>query len=590
MKKLILALLGFLPLLLSAQTFVIDGTVTSGSTGNPVANYPVEVLFSPNSGSTQIFTVNTNSSGFYTHTFTAPGTQGGVLSAEIMDCTGSVLSDSSMINPGNPNATIDFVYCDTSSTNPTGCTPSVINSVNGTNVVFSVLSPISTTTYTWTLPNGNITTGTSATFAIPGSGTYQACVTATDAVLGCTATVCDSVTVSICDTNFVTTVGTTITHSMVSPSASATYTWTLPNGTTATGANVSYQASTLPPSGSGNYTVCVTASDTAFNCQYTNCGMFYYVPGTPQSISGNIFANFAPVQSAVVYLIELDSNAQGNSILTAVDSTYTQQGYYTFTNVANGTYMVKAALTSQDTNYLNYLPTYYAPNVANNVGVLYWQNSTAVSVVNNAVTVSFGLVPGNNPGGSGFIGGLVSQGANKTNGPGDALEGVLVLLLDENDNPSSFAISNSTGEFAFNNIELGLYTVLPEVPGIDNNGALVEVNQDNNDVTNLVVKVNSTFSETYFDQTTSVSEVKVSTLEVYPNPASESVTLSVGTDWAQTDHLQVEVMSITGSVLLTEKVTATKSTTLDISELPAGIYMIYVKSDNLLKVSKLVVE
>ena len=57
------------------------------------------------------------------------------------------------------------------------------------------------------------------------------------------------------------------------------------------------------------------------------------------------------------------------------------------------------------------------------------------------------MIHGDNPGGPGFIGGLISEGANFTgsddsrSGDGDPLENVTMLLLDENDNPVAHTVT-----------------------------------------------------------------------------------------------------------------------------------------------------
>ena len=597
MKKIILTFFALLPVLLSAQTFVVvDGYITSGTTGNAIDNFTVNIDFYNgfSATSTHSSVSTTNANGYYIDTLVVQNYQDGWTTSSFTDCSGSLLMDTAFSTLANPGTTINMVYCDSFANPGVGCNPMITTNVNGFSVVHTISNPIQTAGYSWNLPNGATATGNQVSYLLNTPGAFQACVTMTDPVIGCSGTACDSFWVNLtpptnCDTNFTTSVGTnSVTHTITNPDTNTSYTWNLPNGNTASGNVISYPTSSLPTSGS-NFNVCVTVEDTVANCIETGCGNFTYTAPQTNIITGAVFYNNVPVQNAVVYLIELDSNMNG-LILTAVDSTTTQQGSYSFNNISNGSYYVKAALLSSDTNYLNYLPTYYDSNMANNVGELFWQNASPVSVFNNTVSVSIGLVGGNNPGGPGFIGGLVSQGANKTGGAGDPLQGVLVLLLDDNNDPVSFSISNSAGEFSFDDLALGIYNVYPEVTGINNNGLTVEINNENTDVNSVGVKVHSSYSETFFDPTLSTSEIQVSSLDIFPNPAREQVTISVGTEFATERNLRLEMMSMNGSVVLSETVLSTGISNLNIQDIPSGIYLVSVKSDQILKVSKLVVE
>ncbi|GAB4498741.1 MAG: hypothetical protein OHK0019_34610 [Saprospiraceae bacterium] len=116
---------------------------------------------------------------------------------------------------------------------------------------------------------------------------------------------------------------------------------------------------------------------------------------------------------ADIYLIKYDP-AQGG-ILTAIDTaaTYSWTNSWAFVSIQNvppGEYLVKAALKPNSSGYDEHLPTYYG-------GALLWSDATPVVV--NAISGSYStdniyipLVPGQNPGGPGFIGGFVNQGAN----------------------------------------------------------------------------------------------------------------------------------------------------------------------------------
>ncbi|NJN78631.1 MAG: hypothetical protein HC803_10165 [Saprospiraceae bacterium] len=114
-----------------------------------------------------------------------------------------------------------------------------------------------------------------------------------------------------------------------------------------------------------------------------------------------------------------------------------------------GLYLVKAALLPTDADYANYLPTYFIQS-------LNWSNAQYVGPVSwgLAAFINIQLVAGNNPGGPGFIGGLVVNGAGRPI-TGDVtlvedittlepMEGVSVLLLDANNNAVTHTVTALT--------------------------------------------------------------------------------------------------------------------------------------------------
>ena len=129
-------------------------------------------------------------------------------------------------------------------------------------------------------------------------------------------------------------------------------------------------------------------------------------------------------------MIEYDTIDGGT--LTLVDTTSIGNSpaggiSYFFDNVPAGSYLVKAALSENSIGYENYLPTYHGD-------VLFWDDATYVDVPYDFFSADIHLIPGENPGGPGFIGGLVIEGANFTgfadtrDGEGDPIANVQVIF------------------------------------------------------------------------------------------------------------------------------------------------------------------
>src|SRR5690606_8095380 len=168
--------------------------------------------------------------------------------------------------------------------------------------------------------------------------------------------------------------------------------------------------------------------------------------GTPNSVA----------YPATVFLIYNDT-AQGT--LTSIRSVQTgPNGRYEFCNVPMGVYLVKAALSAGHPSYHNYMPTYYGNS-------LFWNYATSVALSQNQSQIDIWLIAGQNPGGPGFVGGYISQGANKTGSFGDPIAEVPVLLLDMFDNPVQYIYSDENGRWSFDDVAYGTYQVYAEYPG-----------------------------------------------------------------------------------------------------------------------------
>ncbi|MFN8395873.1 MAG: T9SS type A sorting domain-containing protein [Bacteroidia bacterium] len=200
----------------------------------------------------------------------------------------------------------------------------------------------------------------------------------------------------------------------------------------------------------GTYSVTVTATN---GCSYMdNTQLFWSSPDIYGVVNTSAAA---PLQNQKIMLIEHDTLAQA---LWAVDSTWTDSlGYYFFCNVTDTLVFLKATPSAFD--YPNQMPTYADTT-------LFWNNAiTFYPLTQIPFQHNFSTLSGTNPGGPGFIGGLISQGANKTGAIGDPMPGVRVFLRDRNTgNILGNRISDTNGYFSFAGIPLGDYEIVPDRP------------------------------------------------------------------------------------------------------------------------------
>jgi len=360
---------------------------------------------------------------------------------------------------------------------------------------------------------------------------------------------------------------------------SGSYTWSFGNGTGGSGQTITQ---TLP---AGTYQVCVTMSDPATGCQDTYCQTVviggnntfnYCISGSVSLGTPNL-----PADVAIVYLITYDPNT--NLLVAVQATTVDSSGYYGFCQVPAGQYLVKAALTPNSAYYWNFLPTYYGNS-------LFWNYAQQVNVSGNTNGIDIWLIAGANQGGPGFIGGDVTQGANKMEGPGDPLSDVQVMLLDMNNYPIAYTYSNSQGHFEFQNIPYGTYKVWAEVAGLLTTPAIVTIDANQQTIDNISIIVNET--EVTTGISAAVEAAKLNFSNVFPNPSKYDAFITVSSE--QNLELSFIMYDVTGRMVDSRMLNISSGKTqvaLQTAKLSPGIYTLNIQSvDGSLKVSKKLVK
>ena len=443
--------------------------------------------------------------------------------------------------------TSDCIYVDL--TPAPSCTAST-NPIQGSNCLQAIATGVAPFTYEWS--NGELTP--TACSNTPAWDTL--CVTITDAD-GCMATACGLVGNGI---NCFVDVQSTATGLIAATNDSLqNYTYQWSNGET---------GSTISPSVSGLYCVTVT---TPGGCEATDCYNF----SAMDEISGIIFLDSlnsggVGVNTHKIYLIQNDATA---GTLTAVDSqlvTTTPNNFgaeFEFTGVAAGDYLVKVALEPGSNQYDNFLPTYYG-------GSLFWDEATTVTSPGANTNLYIDMIEGVNTGGPGFIGGLISEGANivsgqaQVRGLGDPIANVSVLLLTDTDEPIAHTITDANGEFEFPSVAYGTYQVIVEIVGKDQGIKMITLSPDN-PTTNIDFEVNEEYVTRIEDVLNGAS------LKLFPNPVTE--TLNIQIEIRQSVKLNISVINVLGEMILSDTQQMNEGVQtmgINLKNLPQGIYFL----------------
>lgn len=445
-------------------------------------------------------------------------------------------------------------------------------------VAFSSFSPSSNLSYVWDLGDGSSSTQTSPVHTYGAAGSYLVCLTVSDSTIGCDTTFCDSIYVSgtnsVCNADFTFISQGSNTFDFIDLSSNGTgitsWYWDFGDSTISTQQNPTHTFSNPGV----NY-VCLTISDSS-GCTDTYCAYVVDSTSSGYMISGGVYADSQLVYNAIVYLIEHDTVA---GTLTAIDSIYLAQSYYTFFNVAPGSYLVKAALLPSSPVYANHLPTYLGD-------ALFWNNATSTVVTNNNVfNPPIDMVAGTNPGGPGFIGGLISQGANKNEG--DPMANVSVILLDINDNPITHTITDENGQYSFGDIAYGTYKIMVEILGKYGNPIIVTISAENPSEENadFDVNINSV------NPTTAINDFTFGELlSVYPNPAVDRVNIEM--ELYQPVDMEVRLVNLMGQAIQRKsigRIAGNQLIQLETGQVPQGIYLIQIQAGDQQIVKRIVV-
>ena len=243
-----------------------------------------------------------------------------------------------------------------------------------------------------------------------------------------------------------------------------------------------------------------------------------------------------------------------DSTVTAVDSVITNMaGEFSFVVNASG-YYVK--ILPDSATYPNEFPTYYGDEM------LFLNASPVIVNACDTSNISITTISNSNPGGSGFISGNVYQGAGKTDAAGDPVVGIQLILVNDQNEPLAYSITDINGEFSFDNVIFGEHKIFMDRIDANNQDApLINVNSSSVSFVYNFKLDGGTLIRTSPNSVKDISRVQVS---VYPNPAQEYIKVRGVSNFHYT------IIGIDGKRFIEGQ----SNGTIDISSLPKGAYFI----------------
>jgi Secretion system C-terminal sorting domain len=258
--------------------------------------------------------------------------------------------------------------------------------------------------------------------------------------------------------------------------------------------------------------------------------------------------------------------------LTAVDTNVISNGSYLHQQAINGMYLMKGSADSASSYYTSNIPTYFG-------NALFWYDAFEMPLcLANMASININLVQGINPGGPGFIGGLISQGANRSAAVGGSLEGITIILFDPQNQPVAYAVTDVNGYFGIGNLAVNTYKIYVDRLNymVDNSLApVINVTSVAPLQNNLSFLLHSTWLEHNGNVGITEHQNTIAPLSVYPNPASDKLFVS-----AESGFLYGRTYTIYN--LLGEEITtgAFHSININIAPLSPQVYLLKIDFDS----------
>jgi PKD repeat protein len=332
------------------------------------------------------------------------------------------------------------------------------------------------------------------------------------------------------------------------------WSWNFGDGSTSSVQNPQHIYAT-----SGTYSVTLTISNA--NCQNSiTQNVNVNNSTTSYSITGYVLAGTNNLMDGKVSLFD-SSNFQLISQVN-IDS----GGFYTFSNIAQGSYYIYATPNSSSPYFQTYSPTYYQNS-------LLWGNANVYNLNANATNVKIDLVaivPQNGPA---LISGNLSTVAK------GGVSGAVVHLIDANNATVATTKTDAQGDYSFNNMAYGTYKIWVEMCGKSTTPITTSVDANNqSSLHNDFVVKNNTITPKATAIANSHKEIDFKT---FPNPFENQ--LNIALNPVSNADVLIEVYNLSGQQLFTTRYSlqaGPQTVRINLNELAKGSYILKISNSD----------
>ncbi len=321
----------------------------------------------------------------------------------------------------------------------------------------------------------------------------------------------------------------------------------------------------------GTYEVCLNT----WNSNYPNCNDTYcklVKTSDYHQLGGMAFMGEDPMNNpypqgdtgmAILYRQREDHS------LIAVDTTYFHElGYYWFTNMMEMKYVIRIGLSPASTHYHDFVPSYYSEAMT-------WQDADVFMLNDNMFEMNTSLVYAEGAeNGPGRISGRVMAG-DERNEAHRGFHDLPVILTDAiSKTPLEWTSTNEFGEFEFNSLALGTYTLYADAAGIWSEPETVLLDEN-------TVMIDTVYIEMFQTAPLAIDEpepLQIQLSALYPNPVSDQLHLELKAISRQS--AEIRILNLTGQLvnqLGVEVLKGRNSISLNTAGLPGGIYLLMIR-------------
>ena len=295
---------------------------------------------------------------------------------------------------------------------------------------------------------------------------------------------------------------------------------------------------------------------------------------TVYSVSGTVYDTTGATAPQGTWIELWQYNVNAASMLLLRDTSVDANGDYFFANVPYGQYAVRSV--PNPFQLPGHATTYYV-----NTG--YWENAVLLhTICDTNYVADVDLVGVGNLLGSGSINGyLASYGIVRSSYPAPDVD----VYLDLNGTPIAHTRSDANGNYDFQNVPAGTYTIKVDVPGVGMISThTLTMTASGTTVTGADFTLQAWGIEAVDNLNvihTGVDELwEGSTLNLFPNPSADGIfNLSVD-GGAEATQAVISLFDIAGKLLLEQQTTLSSTPIqLNFSDQSAGSYLITITDE-----------
>jgi|GEM_PF-6318534 len=300
------------------------------------------------------------------------------------------------------------------------------------------------------------------------------------------------------------------------------------------------------------------------------------------TVSGVVYnSGSQPLANVPVYVVV--QRADNSTAVLGHDVTDNTGKFYILTLAAEG--YLFANPYAEGYNDSTYLPTYYS-----SAAVI--QNATLVNLSLNPSNEFIYMLNASQSSGNGEVSGTIDSSSTSngralsTQSTGNPISGLTVVLVNSNGQPVQTTTTDANGYFQFNNLANGNYTLWIDGNGINNtNAPTVTVSSGSVSSSNLQLAVSGSSLQMVSSVTGTTSATTLnSAINIYPNPANSSFTVS--TSGSQFSNFSYTLTDGNGK----EIISGNGSSSVNVSSLEPGFYIVKVQTSDAVAYQKLIVE